>query len=145
MQGIAKYRTQRVHGATPGELVVLLLETASSRLSAARDCMESGQRMAWIAELAKVRPIYLELIMALDHTTAPELTRSLHLTYAWAIQRLGEVGKSGEVAGVESIIKVNDTLLGAFRQVVMLAPPEAGPAAADPVAAEPAPADTAAS
>ncbi len=130
MNGIAAYRTNRVHGATAGELVVLLLETASARLSAARACMEAGQRMAWIAELAKVRPIYIELLMALDHKAAPELTRNLHVTYAWAIQRLGEVGKTGDLAAIQSLVKVNDTLLDAFRQVVMLAPAEA--AEADP-------------
>ena len=124
MNGIAQYRTNRVHGATPGELVVLLLETASSRLVAARGHAEAGQRMAWIGELAKVRPIYLELMFALDHSAAPELTKNLHVTYAWAIQRLGEVGKTGDIAGMESLIKVNNTLLDAFRQVVMLAPPE---------------------
>lgn len=119
MKGIAQYQTNRVHGATPGELVVLLLETAGTRLGAAREHMEVGRRMAWIAELAKVRPIYLELMLALDHTTAPELTKNLHVTYAWAIQRLGEVGKSGDVGGTEAILRVNNTLLDAFRQVVI--------------------------
>ncbi len=129
MNGIAQYRTNRVHGATPGELVVLLLETAGTRLGAAAEHMEAGRRMAWIAELAKVRPIYLELMLALDHGTAPELTKNLHVTYAWAIQRLGEVGKSGDVGGTEAILRVNNTLLDAFRQVVM-AGAEAEPEAA---------------
>ncbi|MBM4366648.1 MAG: flagellar protein FliS [Deltaproteobacteria bacterium] len=119
MNAIAQYRSNRVHGATPGELVVLLLETAGTRLDAAREHMEAGRRMAWIAELAKVRPIYLELMLALDHGTAPELTRNLHVTYAWAIQRLGEVGKTGDLGGTEALLRVNNTLLDAFRQVVI--------------------------
>lgn len=132
MNGIAHYRTNRVHGATPGELVVLLLETAGTRLGAAREHMEAGRRMAWIAELAKVRPIYLELMLALDHSTAPELTKNLHVTYAWAIQRLGEVGKTGDVGGTEALARVNHTLLEAFRQVVMAGADSDAEAAASP-------------
>ncbi|MBM4390380.1 MAG: flagellar protein FliS [Deltaproteobacteria bacterium] len=119
MSAIDQYRSNRVHGATPGELVVLLLETADTRLVAAREHMEAGRRMAWIAELARVRPIYLELMLALDHATAPELTRNLHGTYTWAIQRLGEVGRTGDVGGTEALLRVNNTLLDAFRQVVI--------------------------
>ena len=138
MKGIAQYRSQRVHGATPGELVVLLLETAGTRIAAANAHMEAGRRMAWIAELAKVRPIYLELMFALDHAVAPELTRNLHVTYAWVIQRLGDVGKTGDVGGTEALARVNGTLLDAFRQVVITGADEAeGASAASDEAAAP--------
>lgn len=119
MKGLAAYRSNRVFNAPNEQVVVMLFETAIHRLERAREAMVSGHvgaRIAWAADLGHVRAIFIELNAALDHEAAPELTNNLSLTYAWVVKRLGEVGKSGVPTEVDQLIRVADTLLGAFRQ-----------------------------
>lgn len=121
MKGLAAYRSNRVHSAPNEQLVVMLFETAIHRLQRAREAMNSnhrGARVEWLEDLGTVRSIYMELLAALDMEVAPELTRSLGATYAWVVRRLSEVGKTGDSAGVDGIIRVTDTLLGAFSHAV---------------------------
>jgi len=99
----------------------MLFETAIHRLQRAREAMLSGHRGArveWLEDLATVRSIYMELLAALDPEASPELTRNLGATYAWVVRRLSEVGKEGKPEGVDGIIRVTDTLLGAFAHAV---------------------------
>ncbi len=130
MKGLAAYRSNRVYSAPNEQLMVMLFETAIHRLQRAREAMLSqhrGARVEWLEDLALVRSIYMELLAALDPETAPELTRNLAATYAWVVRRLSEVGKSGDPAAVDSLIRVTDTLLGAFAGAVaeLSADPEA--------------------
>lgn len=118
MKGLAAYRSNRVFSAPNEQIVVMLFETAIHRLERAREAMVSGHRGArveWQTDLAHVRTIFLELVNALDTEAAPELARNLGMTYAWVIQRLAEVGRSGRAEEVDVLIRVADTLLGAFR------------------------------
>lgn len=123
MKGLAAYRSNRVFNAPNEQVVVMLFETAIHRLERAREAMvsgHSGARIAWAADLGHVRAIFIELNGALDREAAPELTANLGLTYAWVVHRLAEVGKSGVPAEVDQLIKVTDTLLGAFRHAVQI-------------------------
>lgn len=118
MRNIQQYQTQHVESANNAEIVVLLFEKAVTRLTAAQGHMQRNERLLWLAELGKVRAIVVELMCALDHDTAPELTANLQRTYSWVLLQLSEVGKSGKVEGVEPVLRVCNTLLDAFRTAV---------------------------
>lgn len=118
MRNIQQYQSQGIEGASPAEVVVLLFEKAVVRLESAKVHMGRNERLLWLAELGRVRAIIVELMCALDHDAAPELTANLHRTYSWVLAQLSEVGRSGEAAAVDQVIRVCHTLLGAFRTVV---------------------------
>lgn len=128
MKGLAAYRQNRVYSAPNEQLVVMLFETAIHRLQRAREAMASGHRGArveWLEDLATVRSIYMELLAALDAEVSPELTRNLAATYTWVVRRLSDIGKAGDPDGVDPVIRVTDTLLGAFSVAVNAAGQEA--------------------
>jgi flagellar biosynthetic protein FliS len=129
MKGIQSYQKQGVHSASNAEIVLLLFEKMIARLTAARAHMERGERTLWLTELARTRAIVVELMVSLDHQAAPALAKNLHMTYSWALNRLTEVGKTGEIEGVNQIIRVCDTLLGAFREAVCRSADDEAPAA----------------
>ncbi|MSQ01926.1 MAG: flagellar protein FliS [Myxococcales bacterium] len=121
MNGFAAYRNARVFNAPNEQVVVMLFETAIHRLERAREAMVSGHRGArveWAGDLGHVRSIFIELTNALDAEVAPELVGNLSKTYMWVVGRLGEVGRSGDPNEVDGLIRVTDTLLGAFRHAI---------------------------
>lgn len=118
MRGLDSYRQNRVFSAPNGQVVVMLFEMAITRLESAREAMEGGERGSRIKvaeDFGMVRSVYLELLNALDPEAAPEMVKNLALTYSWVIRRLGELGREHDVAGVNGLIRVSQTLLDAFR------------------------------
>ncbi len=139
MKRFAAYRDHQVFNAPNEQLVVMLFETAIHRLQRAKDGMvsgHSGARVQWCEDLGRVRAIYIEMMNALDPTVAPELTRSLALTYSWVIGRLSDVGRGGNPDDVEGILRVTNTLLDAFRQANDAQSAEAQASAEQEVVAE---------
>ena len=118
MRNIANYQTQHLESANNAEIVVLLFEKAVTRLGSAQGHMHKNERLLWLAELGKVRAIIVELMCALDHECAPELTANLHRTYSWMLTQLSEVGRSGKPEAVEPLLRICHTLLDAFRTAV---------------------------
>lgn len=118
MRNIQQYQSQGLESASNAQIVVLLFEKSVVRLEAAKSHMQTGERLLWLTELGKVRAIIVELMCALDHEAAPELTGNLHRTYGWVLTQLSEVGKSGQAEAVDPILRVCHTLLDAFRTVV---------------------------
>lgn len=118
MRNIRQYQSQGIESASNAQIVVLLFEKCVVRLQTAKSHMQTGERMLWLAELGKVRAIIVELMCALDHDTAPELTGNLHRTYGWVLAQLSEVGKSGQAEAIDPLLRVCHTLLDAFRTVV---------------------------
>lgn len=118
MRNIQQYQSQGLESASNAQIVVLLFEKSVVRLQTAKSHMQSGERLMWLAELGKVRAIIVELMCALDHDAAPELTGNLHRTYAWILTQLSAVGKSGQADELDPLLRVSNTLLDAFRTVV---------------------------
>ncbi len=118
MRGLDSYRQNRVFSAPNEQVVVMLFEVAVTQLENAREAMERagpGSRIKVAEHLGTVRSVYLELHSALDANVAPEMVKNLALTYSWVIRRLGELGREHDVAGVDGLIRVSQTLLDAFR------------------------------
>lgn len=118
MRNVQQYQSQGIEGANNAQIVVLLFEKCVVRLESAKAHMARNERTLWLVELGKVRAIIVELMCALDHDAAPELTGNLHRTYGWVLNQLSELGKSGRPEAVDPLLRVCHTLLDAFRTVV---------------------------
>ncbi len=109
MRGFDRYRSSQVRSASKVELVQMLFQEASKRLSIAGD-LPTGSS-ARIAHLHHVREIYTELELALDFDAAPEFCAQMQALYTWCITTLIR-SANGERADTElaGVIRVTDSL-----------------------------------
>ena len=91
-RGIAEYKAVNLGSASREELVIMLYEAAVRYQIYARTALEKGAAEDARNHLRRVRDIFGELMVALDHTVAPELSSNLARLYSWLIAELGRVG-----------------------------------------------------
>ena len=66
--------------------------------------------------LRRVRDIFGELMVALDHTVAPELSNNLARLYTWLIAELGRAGMERSPERLDDTIAVTQNLLDGWSQ-----------------------------
>ncbi len=111
MRGIAQYNSVRLDSASKEELVVLLFEGAVKYQLQAKEALERGDNAMGRTHLRRVREIFGELIVALDHSVAPELAANLTRLYAWVIRELGHAGMSMDTRLIDNTLAVTQNLL----------------------------------
>lgn len=126
MKATASYRQHQVFSAPNEQVLVLLLEKVLEKLESARAAMTkggSGSRVQWCQDLGRVRAILVELRSALDHDVAPELSGALESTYTWILGRLSDIGRSGDPAEVETLLRATRPLYEGFSAAIAAAEP----------------------
>lgn len=83
-----RYLESEVLSADPVKLVSMLYRGAMEAVVAARRHLAAGEIGARSRHIMKTWDILQELAQSLDHSHAPELSRSLAALYAYAQQRL---------------------------------------------------------
>jgi len=117
MKAAASYRQHQVFSAPNEVVLVLLLQKVLEKLESAQAAMNVGgaeARLQWCQDLGRVRAIVVELRNALDHEVAPELSGGLSSTYTWILGRITEVGRTGNAADVEGLLRATRPLYDAF-------------------------------
>jgi len=117
MHGIAAYKQTSVQ-APNEQILLMLLEQAIRNQNRAVAAMEEGNRSLWASELHNCRAIFLELILAIDARTVPEIARNLQQTYGWCLHHLQEANKTGNPELVRSVLRVTELLHSTWVQAV---------------------------
>jgi flagellar biosynthetic protein FliS len=110
MRGVVEYQAVGAISASNRELVVMLFEAAVRHQRAAQDCFRSDRHNEGRERLRKTREIFAELLAALDHEAAPQLTANLSRLYVWTITRLSRAGFDRDAEVLEGSIRVTRTL-----------------------------------
>jgi flagellar protein FliS len=116
LRGIAEYKAVNLGSASKEELVVMLYEAAVRYQVYARGALEKGAIADARAHLRRVRDIFAELTVALDHEVAPELSANLARLYTWLIAELGRAGLERSTARIDDTLAVTQNLLDGWQQ-----------------------------
>jgi len=118
MRGLNEYRRTSVETASGEKLLLLLFEAALMRQDEAIRAMQDGRLIEAVQSLIKARNILTELMVSLDHDTAPEIAANLHRLYAWCITELAQSTSDQDVNRIQSVRKVTQTLYEAWTEAI---------------------------
>jgi flagellar biosynthetic protein FliS len=118
MQGIRQYQSTALHTAPKETLLLMLLEAAIERQEAAVEALRSGDIKVAREHLSFTRNVFSELMLALDHELAPQLSARLHGLYLWSFRELARAGRERDPSIVEGVLKVTQSLLGTWTEAV---------------------------
>lgn len=110
MRALQAYRRTNIESAPNEELIVMLVEAALRREAAADAAMEAGDRTGWLLEIHGARSVFVELLVALDPSTQPEVAKTLSDTYRWIMHHLTEAGRTGDRERLGQVREVTDTV-----------------------------------
>ena len=111
------YRKVDLESAPKHLVLVRLFERFARDLTDARRAIEARDVPAKAATLDHANQIVIELIAALDHAAAPELTANLESLYRFVVARIAEANLAMTVAPLDQATRVMRELGEAFAQV----------------------------
>lgn len=121
MNPIRNYKRSSIENAPNEDILVMLVREAVRREVEAGRCIEAKDRMGWIEHIHVARAIFIELRMAIDPETPPELAGSLRNTYAWCIHHLNEVSRTGDLATLAEVQRVTELVADTWMRAVQMA------------------------
>lgn len=116
-----RYSQVRANTSTPGELLLALYDGLFRFLNGARVCFENKENARGREFVSKARAIISELLMALDHSAAPELCANLAAVYDFSLSRLSDANRDAKAQHVADAIRA----LTPLREAWALAVPKA--------------------
>src|ERR1041384_5146884 len=102
----ARYTEIRNATSTPGELLLALYDGMFRFLNGAKACFDNQQAPRGRELVGKARAIISELLLALDHTAAPELCANLAALYDFSLSRLSEANREAQSKPLDDVIRV---------------------------------------
>jgi flagellar protein FliS len=122
---LAAYQSVLVHGAVasadPHGLVLMLMNAAVERLTAARSCIERGETMRKAKLLHNCVNIIAELRGSLDHEQGTPVVQNLSDLYEYMTRRLLLANAENNVACISEVLN----LLGEIRSAWVAIGPQA--------------------
>jgi flagellar protein FliS len=112
------YRQQALEFASPGEILVKLLDAAVRNCEEARGHILNHNPAAKGISLGRAIAILGELEATLRHDQAPELTGQLASLYQFARDRLVSASIEMDVTGVDEALRAIRPIRDAYAQVV---------------------------
>ena len=98
-----QYLTQRINGATPEQLVAMLLEGAQRFLHQAIQAMRSRDIPTKARLVNRVSAIIEELAVRLNHEEGGEVVENLTRIYEWWLKELFEASQKNQPERLEAI------------------------------------------
>jgi flagellar protein FliS len=108
--GINEYKNVGLNSASNRELVVLLFEAAERHQRSAIEALDEGRLIDGREKLRLTREIFGELLAALDHEVAPEMSANLARLYLWIISRLARGGFENKSTAIHESLRVTTTM-----------------------------------
>jgi flagellar protein FliS len=92
-----------IDGASPHQLITMLLEGALDRIASAKGAMERKETARQGALLGKAITIIDNMRASLDHQQGGEIAERLASLYDYMERRLLEAGASADTAGLDEV------------------------------------------
>jgi flagellar secretion chaperone FliS len=120
-QAAIRYQEVQASTATPGELLLALYDGLFRFLRGAQLCFQNNQNAKGRELLSKSHAIISELLLALDHSKAPELCARLEAIYDFCMGQMVLATTKADAKLVGDVIRV----LTPLREAWQVAVPEA--------------------
>lgn len=122
-----RYTQVRASTSTPGQLLLALYDGLFRFLNGAKVCFENKQDARGRELVSKARAVVSELMLALDHSAAPELCANLAAIYDFALFRLSEANRHANPEHIAEVVRALTPLREAWALAVPKAMAEANP------------------
>src|SRR6185369_8723348 len=110
-----RYSQVRMTTSSPGELLLALYDGLFRFLNGAKICVERKEMARGRELLSKAYAIISELYIALDPSFAPELCANLEALYGFAMDRVQQASRKGQVEPIDEVIRVLTPLREAWQ------------------------------
>jgi flagellar biosynthetic protein FliS len=118
MRGLQQYKTTALETAPSETLLLMLIEAALERQDQAIEAIDLGDKASALEHLAKAREIFSELMVNLDHETAPQITAQLQRLYVWCIRELAKAGSEQDPERVRGVHRITASLLETWSEAI---------------------------
>ena len=115
MRGISTYRTISLESSDQRKLVLLCFEALIRRQDAASVAFDEKRYMDAVECLRISREIYSELLVALDHESAPDMSGQLASLYDYCIRELAMAGQDMKSDRLVDTLRVTHELYEGVR------------------------------
>lgn len=115
MRGISTYKTVSLESSDQRKLVLLCFEALIRRQDAASVAFDEKRYMDAVECLRIAREIYSELLVALDHESAPEMSGQLASLYDFCIRELAMAGQDMKNDRLVNTLRVTHELYEGFK------------------------------
>ena len=117
-QAARRYQEVQSSTATPGEILLALYEGLFRFLKGAKLCFENKQLARGRELLSKSHAIISELLLALDHSKAPELCAQLEAIYEYSMSQILQANLKTDANVIGDILRVLTPLRDAWVEAV---------------------------
>jgi flagellar protein FliS len=115
---VRRYAAVQITSADRGRLLLLVLEGGQAFLARARAALERGDVHAFVADLARMQDVLLELGQTLDHGRGGDIAARLARLYEFMIGRLARANAERSLTLIDEVLRAYDPIVDAYRQVV---------------------------
>jgi flagellar protein FliS len=115
---IRRYATAQITSVDQGRLLLLVLEGGQAFLGRARTALERNDVPAFVADVARMQDVLLELEQTLDHARGGDIAARLAQLYEFMIRHLARANVERSVTLVDEVLRAYDPIVDAYRQVV---------------------------
>jgi flagellar protein FliS len=115
---VRRYATAQITSVDQGRLLLLVLEGGQAFLGRARAALERGDVPAFVADVARMQEVLLELAQTLDHARGGDIAQRLAQLYEFMIRHLARANVERSIALVDEVLRAYDPIVDAYRQVV---------------------------
>ena len=116
VKSLAAYRQNRVIGASPVGLVVILLREAMRRIDAGRKALRAGQLEEAHRQLIRAQDIVYELRGAVNRDAGPIADNLIQL-YDFVLRGLVDANIKKREDGLDALLEVLATLTSAWQEL----------------------------
>ena len=115
---VRRYAAAQITSVDRGRLLLLVLEGGQAFLGRARAALERSDIPAFVADIARMQDVLLELAQTLDHERGGDLAPRLAALYEFMIRHLARANAERSMALVDDVLRAYDPIVDAYRQVV---------------------------
>ena len=114
MRGISAYKNVSLESSDQRKLVVMCFEALVRRQTAAIEAIDGGKHRDAVEHLRIAREIFGELLLGLDHESAPEMTSNLGSLYHFCIRELAMAGQDDGSKRLQETLQITKQLHEGF-------------------------------
>lgn len=115
---VRRYATAQVTSADRGRLLLLVLEGGHAFLARARAALERGDVPAFVADVARMQDVLLELAQTLDHARGGDIAPRLARLYEFMIGHLARANAERSLALLDEVRRAYEPIVDAYRRIV---------------------------
>lgn len=117
-QQASHYKRQEIQTASPGKIVVMLLDGAIKNLNAAEQAYEDKDFEGKSAALTKTQDIVMELLNVLNYEQGGDIAKRLNALYTYTLKKLLDADIKKDFSALREVRDILSELREAFATIV---------------------------